>query len=55
MHTYTYIHIYIAYIKMSEDALPKYYQNNKTILQKKLLKGIKSFLKKKNNNATILL
>ena len=34
--------------------IPKYYQNNKESLEKKLLKDIKSFLKKKNKNVTIL-
>ena len=31
---------------MSKDSSPKYYQKNKEILQEKLLKYIKTFLKK---------
>ena len=33
---------------MSEDSSAKIYQNNKVRIQKKLLKDIKVFLKKKN-------
>ena len=35
------------YIKMSKDLSAKYYQENKKRLQKKVLKDIKIFLKKK--------
>ena len=41
---------------MSEDSAAKYYQNNKERLQKKLVKDIKVFLrkkKKKSNNAVV--
>ena len=41
---------------MSEDSAAKYYQNNKERLQKKLVKDIKVFLRKKNkksNNAVV--
>ena len=34
-------------MKMSKDSSAKYYQENKEKLQKKLLKDIKVFLKKK--------
>ena len=36
---------------MSKNSLAKYYQNNKERLQKKLVKGIKVFLKKKKKNS----
>ena len=41
---------------MPKDSSGKYYQNNKESLQKKLLKGIKIFLKKekkKSNNIVV--
>ena len=34
-------------MKISKDSSAKYYQNNKERLQKKLVKGIKVFIKKK--------
>ena len=37
-----------TYIKMSKGSSVKYYQKNKERLQKKLVKDIKAFLKKKN-------
>ena len=39
------------YIKFSKDSSAKYYQNNKKILQKDLVKDIKVFLKKKGKKA----
>ena len=36
---------------MSKNSLAKYYQNNKERLQKKLVKGIKVFLRKKKKNS----
>ena len=44
------------YIKMFRNLSAKYYQENKEILQKKLLKDIKIFLrkkKKKSNNMVV--
>ena len=44
------------YIKMFRNLSAKYYQENKEILQKKLLKDIKIFLrkkKKKSNNMAV--
>ena len=41
------MYVYI-YTKMSKNLSAKYYQENKEKLQKKLVKGIKIFLKKKN-------
>ena len=38
---------------MPEDSSDKYYQNNKEILQKNLMKYIAVFLKKKKKKATI--
>ena len=38
---------------MSKNLSAKYYQENKGILQKKLAKDIKIFLKKKTKKATI--
>ena len=40
-------------MKMSIDSSAKYYQENKEKLQKKLLKDIKVFLKKKKKKKTI--
>ena len=40
-------------MKMSKDSSAKYYQENKEKLQKKLLKDIKVFLKKKKKKKTI--
>ena len=39
---------------MSKDSSVKYYQNNKKILQKKLVKHIKVFLKKKKNDNMVV-
>ena len=39
------------YIKMSKGSSAKHYQNNKNILQKKLVKDIKVFLKKKKTKS----
>ena len=36
---------------MSKDTSAKYYQNNREILQEKLVKVIKIFLKKKNKKS----
>ena len=36
-----------TYIKISKDSLAKYYQDNKEKLQRRLVKDIKVFLKKK--------
>ena len=49
---YIYIYIYVCmyvyiYMQMSKNLSAKYYQENKEILQKKLMKDIKSLLKKK--------
>ena len=44
------------YVKMFRNLSAKYYQENKEILQKKLLKDIKIFLrkkKKKSNNMVV--
>ena len=38
---------------MSKNSSAKYHQENKEILQKKLMKDIKIFLKKKKKKATI--
>ena len=38
---------------MPENSSAKYYQDNKERLQKKLVKDIKVFLKKKNKKLTI--
>ena len=38
---------------MPENSSAKYYQDNKEKLQKKLVKDIKVFLKKKNKKLTI--
>ena len=48
--------MYFYIYKISEDSAAKYYQNNKERLQKKLVKDIKVFLrkkKKKSNNAVV--
>ena len=48
--------MYFYIYKISEDSAAKYYQNNKERLQKKLVKDIKVFLrkkKKKSNNAVM--
>ena len=52
MYIYIYIYIYMyvciyIYMQMSKNLSAKYYQENKEILQKKLMKDIKSLLKKK--------
>ena len=39
--------IFSTYIKMSNDSSAKYYQIHKKWLQKKLVKDVKVFLKKK--------
>ena len=39
--------ISFTYMNISKDSSAKYYQNNKEILQKKLVKDIKVFIKKK--------
>ena len=39
---------------MSKDSLVKYYQNNKKKLQKKLVKDIKVFLKKKKKTNMVV-
>ena len=39
--------IFLTCIKMSKDSSAKYYQNNKERRQKKFVKDIKVFLKKK--------
>ena len=38
---------FFLHIKMSKDSLAKYYQNKKERLQRKLVKNIEVFLKKK--------
>ena len=38
---------FFTYIKISKDSLAKYYQDNKEKLQRRLVKDIKVFLKKK--------
>ena len=40
-------------MKIYKDSSSKYYQDNKEILQKKLIKDIKVFLKKKKKKAII--
>ena len=44
---------FFKYIKMSKYLSVKYYQKNKERLQKKLVKDIKIFLKKKKKKTTI--
>ena len=43
--------IFFTHVKMSKDTSAKYYQNNREILQEKLVKVIKIFLKKKNKKS----
>ena len=43
--------IIFSYIKIPEDSSDKYYQNNKEILQKNLMKYIEVFLKKKKKKS----
>ena len=38
---------------MSKDLSAKYYENNKERIQKKLVKDIKIFLRKKSNNMVV--
>ena len=38
---------------MSKDPPAKYYENNKERIQKKLVKDIKIFLRKKSNNMVV--
>ena len=45
--------IFFTYIKTSKDSSAKYYQNNRERLQKKPVKDIKAFLKKKKKKVTI--
>ena len=52
LYVYIYIYMYVCmyvyiYMQMSKNLSAKYYQENKEILQKKLMKDIKSLLKKK--------
>ena len=42
-----FIIFFFTYIKKAKESSAKYYQNDKEKLQKKLVKGIKVFLKKK--------
>ena len=42
---------FFTYIKMSKNSSAKYYQDNKERLQKKLVKDIKVFLKKKKKKS----
>ena len=41
-------------MKISKDSSAKYYQNNKERLQKKLVKGIKVFIKKKKKRSNMV-
>ena len=43
--------IFFTYIRISKDSSTKYYQNNKEKLQKKFVKDIKVFLKKKKKKS----
>ena len=43
--------IFFTYIRISKDSSAKYYQNNKEKLQKKFVKDIKVFLKKKKKKS----
>ena len=44
---------FFIYRKISKNLSPKYYQQNKERLQKKLLNDIKIFVKKKKKKTTI--
>ena len=44
--------VFFICIKMSKNLSAKYYQENKERLQKKLMKGIKIFLKKKKRKSS---
>ena len=47
--------IFFIYIKMSKNLSAKYYQENKERLQKKLVKDIKIFLKKRKKKSDNML
>ena len=47
--------IFFVYVKISIKLSAKYYQENKERLQKKLVKDIKIFLKKKKTKRAMLL
>ena len=49
-YDFFYVFVFI-YIKISKNLSAKYYQENKERLQKKLLKDIKMFLKKKKKKS----
>ena len=46
--------VFFVYIKISKKISAKYYQENKERLQKKLVKDIKTFLKKKRGKSNIM-
>ena len=46
--------IFFVYVKISIKLSAKYYQENKERLQKKLVKDIKTFLKKKRGKSNIM-
>ena len=49
-----FISLFFTYIRMSRDSSAKHYQHNKERLQKKLMKDIKVFLKKKKIKSSIM-
>ena len=46
-----FIYIFLIYTKMPKNLSTKYYRENKEILQQKLIKDIKVFLKKKKKKS----
>ena len=51
MSTNNFIKNFFTYKKMSKDSLATYYKNNKERLQRKLMKDIKVFVKKKKKKS----